>query len=119
MSNKRRIQYIVLISELILIFILGVIIGQVRKTVNERKALEADVDTRLLPSIFSVLPYEGETFSIYYYSDEQQFTIQIWKEPYSTSLDNAMFFLHQYDETRAITEEDVRIVTSGVMESGQ
>jgi len=62
-----------------------------------------------LPSVFSILPYEGDGFAIYYFRDEELFTITVRQYPYDEKIQEALSILHRYEETKDFTEEDVSI----------
>ena len=107
----RRIYTIIIVFEIFALLFLVVL--------NSRKDQEQEEPVQqqqeVLPSIFSVLPYESEGFSVYYFSESDTFSVQINDVPYEQNLEDAFFFLHKYDETRDFTKEDIRIVKPSYM----
>ena len=106
-KNRMVIYKVIMVIEIILIIILFLIPSKERgPEIPVPEEAEKEIDG----SIFEVLPYEGESFSVYYFPDSDVFSVQIRKPPYDESLDEAMEFLHHYEETKDFTEGDVRVV---------
>lgn len=61
-------------------------------------------------SIFSILPYETEAFSIYYFEEDKKYYVAIRDFDYERALNDALFVLHKYEETKDFTEDDIAIV---------
>jgi len=55
-------------------------------------------------SIYDILPYDGDDFAIYYYEDTQGFTVKLRDFPFDKKIQEALDVLHQYEETKDITE---------------
>lgn len=107
--NRKILYKVIIILEIVIILVLFLL----KPKEKDKKGLIAPLDQehKTYGSIFDVLPYEGDSFSVYYYTESDTFSILIRDLPYDESLNFALEFLHNYEETKDSTEEDVRIVT--------
>lgn len=90
------------------------------KTLEEEIAVlnSTDQDESGLDSIFTIIPYKEEEFSIYYYPDTKELTVIIHEAPVQDNIDNAMHLIKQFDETEDFTEEDISVVLPSYLSSG-
>lgn len=104
MRNKSCL-IIIVIS--VIIVILMVILLLTRK--KDSGEVENTTPIEKLESVLSILPYESEGYGIYYYEDEDIYVITVRDYPFDTKIENALFLLNQYEETKDFTEDDVEI----------
>jgi hypothetical protein len=110
--NKTNLYMLIVLVEVVILGSL-VLIGGLRQDKTEEKTnITTTMQTGQLPSIFTVLPYEKEGFSVYYFKEDKKFYLVIKQPPYNQNLQDALLFLHQYEETKNFTENDIQIVTS-------
>jgi flagellar basal body-associated protein FliL len=107
MKNKSCIIIIVL-------FVITVAFGVLLLLTRKKEETATDVGTQeeQLESIFTILPYETESFSIYYFEEDKKYYVAIRDIDYERALEDALFILHKYEETKNFTEEDIVVVNT-------
>jgi len=107
---RKKTCVIIIIFVVIIPILLGLLLLTKK---NQEAPTDENIQQEKKPSIFTILPYEKESFSILYFEEDHKYYVVIRDLDYERALEDALIILHKYEETKDFTEQDIVVVNTG------